>query len=86
VATALRTLDKNTFAKFHDGEDCAEVTILNHVPYGHKFATRDIADGEEIIKYGEIIGRATQGIKAGCHTHIQNMESLRGRGDLEKAR
>jgi altronate dehydratase small subunit len=64
----------------------AELLILNHIPYGHKFATRDIAKGEDIIKYGEVIGRATQDIKAGSHTHIQNLESLRGRGDLEKRR
>ena len=32
---------------------------------GHKFARRDIKMGETVIKYGEIIGRATSDIKEG---------------------
>jgi len=37
-----------------------------------------------ILKYGEVIGRATRDIEAGAHAHVQNIESLRGRGDWEK--
>ena len=32
------------------------------IPAGHKFALKEIAKGEYVIKYGEIIGRATQDI------------------------
>jgi altronate dehydratase small subunit len=85
VATALSTLKKNDKAKYRDGDSQTEILILEDIPYGHKFATKDIAIGEEIIKYGEVIGRATSDIKAGSHTHTQNLESLRGRGDLGKA-
>jgi altronate dehydratase small subunit len=38
--------------------------------------------GENILKYGEVIGRATKEIRAGTHAHFHNIESLRGRGDL----
>ena len=31
-----------------------------------------------------LIGRATTEIGAGRHAHVQNIESLRGRGDLGK--
>lgn len=44
---------------------------------------RDIQKGEYIYKYGEIIGKATKEILAGYHAHVHNIESLRGRGDLE---
>jgi len=37
-----------------------------------------------IYKYGEIIGRATQLISKGSYAHIHNIESLRGRGDIER--
>lgn len=47
-------------------------------------AIKDIPKGGEIIKYGEIIGRATANIEPGEHVHVHNVESLRGRGDLEK--
>ena len=29
------------------------------IPGGHKFALRDIKTGETVIKYGQVIGRAT---------------------------
>jgi altronate hydrolase len=40
---------------------------------GHKFALRDIAKGEAITKYGQIIGFATQTIPAGGHVHVHNV-------------
>ena len=51
------------------------------IPVGHKLAIRDINQGEIILKYGEVIGRATQNIRTGQHVHVHNLESCRGRGD-----
>ncbi|MDD6995416.1 MAG: altronate dehydratase family protein [Candidatus Borkfalkiaceae bacterium] len=45
------------------------------IPAGHKFALKDIAAGEYIIKYGEIIGKATQNIKKGEWVHTHNVKS-----------
>ena len=45
------------------------------IPAGHKFALRDIAKGEYVIKYGEIIGRATENIKKGEWVHTHNVKS-----------
>ena len=38
---------------------------LPGIPAGHKFALRDIAEGEEVIKYGYPIGHATRAIAKG---------------------
>ena len=54
------------------------------IPFGHKIALTAIAEGEPIVKYGEVIGRATQRITPGNHVHIHNVESLRGRGDVHE--
>ena len=43
---------------------------------------KKISKGENLIKYGEAIGQATQDIEEGQHVHVHNVESLRGRGDL----
>ena len=51
------------------------------IPLGHKLAVRAIRQGDIIVKYGEVIGRATQDIAAGRHVHVHNLESCRGRGD-----
>lgn len=63
--------------------ETARIILAEPVPYGHKVAVAPIRKGEMVIKYGEIIGRATEDIAAGCHVHVHNMESLRARGDLE---
>ncbi len=47
------------------------------VPFGHKIALKPLAKGEEIIKYGEVIGVASVGIKVGEWLHTHNVESIR---------
>lgn len=42
----------------------------------HKFALRDIAAGEKVIKYGMPIGMAVCDIKAGDHVHTHNLKTL----------
>ncbi len=65
VAVALVSLKK--------GEQAEGVTIAEDIEKGHKFALRAIKSGEQIVKYGEIIGRATRDIAAGEHVHCHNM-------------
>ena len=83
VATALRDIQPDEKIFISIGDRDKQVLIQEYIPYGHKFAAKDIGKGENILKYGEIIGRATRNIPSGAHAHIQNIESLRGRGDLE---
>ena len=45
------------------------------IPAGHKYALRKIAKDEYVIKYGEIIGRATQDIPEGEWVHTHNVKS-----------
>ncbi len=83
VATALKDLEAGQECRFLAGKTSRTVTIKEAIVYGHKFAVVDIAKGKNIIKYGEVMGRATADISKGSHAHIQNIESLRGRGDLK---
>lgn len=59
------------------------IDLLNDIPSNHKLAFRDIKRGEPIVKYGLNIGRASEDIRRGEHVHVHNIESNRGRGDLE---
>ena len=45
------------------------------IPAGHKYALKKISQGEYVIKYGEIIGRATQDIAEGEWVHTHNVKS-----------
>ncbi len=47
------------------------------IPIGHKLATRDIRNGETVVKYGHDIGRAVADIKAGEHAHVHNIKTKR---------
>jgi len=67
-----------------NGEE--EIEVRDEIRYGHKFALDDLAPGDPVMKYGEVIGQASQGIEKGSHVHVHNLESRRGRGDLEKKR
>lgn len=84
VATAVQELKAGQKAEVRLGRELHPVTVQEDIPYGHKFAFRPITCGDDILKYGEVIGRATGDIPAGRHAHVQNIESLRGRGDLRK--
>ena len=42
---------------------------------GHKYAARDIKKGENVIKYGNPIGHATEDIKKGDHVHSHNLKT-----------
>ncbi|MCW8355603.1 MULTISPECIES: UxaA family hydrolase [Marinomonas] len=50
-----------------------DITLLSYVPRGHKVALKEIAKGDNVIRYGQIIGQATQAIAVGEHVHVQNM-------------
>jgi len=86
VATALRDLAEGDEARVRVAERQFPVRIRQAIAFGHKLAAVDIRVGAEVRKYGEVIGRATQDILAGAHAHVHNIESLRGRGDLEAGR
>jgi len=77
VATSLADLAAGEAARWAGGE----VVLCDPIAFGHKFALTDIAAGDEILKYGEVIGLASQAIAAGAHVHVHNVESVRARGD-----
>ena len=52
-----------------------EITARQAVPFGHKLALATIGRGERVLKYGEVIGLATQPINKGDYVHIHNVES-----------
>ncbi len=49
------------------------VATTEPIPAGHKVALRPVAAGENVVKYGQIIGTATAPIAAGAHVHVQNL-------------
>lgn len=50
-----------------------DVAILEAIPGGHKFALKRHAVGDAVVKYRDVIGRATQPIAVGAHVHEHNV-------------
>ena len=62
VAVAINPLAKGTVVTV-DG--AGDVTLVSDIPAGHKFALKDIAEGENVIKYGFPIGHARHAVARG---------------------
>ena len=74
VAVALHPLEKGSVLNV-DGE---EITLIEDIPQAHKFALKDIKEGEPIIKYGLRIGYAKEDIKKGAWIHVHNIRTALG--------
>jgi altronate hydrolase len=51
------------------------IEVREPIALGHKLALRDIAAGEPVRKYGQIIGFASRAIPAGTHVHVHNLKA-----------
>lgn len=69
VAVALTALSAGTVLQV----DGREVTLLENIPQGHKFALAPIKAGNSVIKYGAPIGVAKVDIPAGAWVHTHNL-------------
>jgi altronate dehydratase len=55
--------------------DELSIIAVDAIPFAHKIALQPIAEGEQVIKYGVPIGRATEAIAPGRHVHVHNIKS-----------
>jgi altronate hydrolase len=59
------------------------VTLRDAVPAGHKLALAAIRGGEEIVRYGQVMGRSSCAIEPGQHVHTHNVAFEELRFDYE---
>ena len=55
--------------------DGKTITVNQDTPAGHKVLIKDVAQGEDIIKYGYPIGHAMQALKAGDWVNENNLKT-----------
>ncbi len=60
-----------------DNDETFHLTVKDAIPIGHKLALTDIAENSDVIKYGEVIGRAISPITSGAHLHVHNVKTKR---------
>lgn len=74
VAVALQPLKQGEVISL-GGQD---VTLVEDIEQGHKFALADLPENTNIIKYGTVIGHTTKEVKTGAHVHVENIRTNLG--------
>ena len=85
VAVAVAELAAGVRCTVRVGDDLLVVEIRETIPFGHKFALRKIDKGEDVLKYGEVIGEAAADIESGAWVHTHNLASKRGKERILEA-
>lgn len=78
VVVSIEEIAKGDLVTFRTetGEE-QSFQAIDAIPLYHKVALKDIPKGEQIKKYGENIGVASEQIEKGKHVHEHNVESVR---------
>jgi len=77
VAVVIESLSAGDVALVKVNGEVRKINVVENISIYHKIALFDIAEGQEVYKYGESIGRAVVSIKAGQHVHSHNLVSIR---------
>lgn len=76
VAVALKPIAKGTTVVVAG----TQVTMIEDIPQGHKFAIKPVKKGDAVIKYGFRIGFAQADVEVGGWIHTHNLKT--GLGEL----
>lgn len=85
VAVAVEDIEPEDLVNvtLRDGS-MQSIKALETIPFGFKVALTHIPVGGHIIKYGEIIGKATSDIELGAQVHVHNVEGVRAQIEEKK--
>ncbi|NNN11934.1 MAG: UxaA family hydrolase [Acidimicrobiaceae bacterium] len=78
VAVAVRDVEAGLGRlAFLNSDETLTLEAKEAIPLGHKVALEDIAEGSDIIEYGEVVGHSIAAIQAGSLVHVHNIRSNR---------
>lgn len=79
VIVAIEPITAGSEVVYRLNGEYHKLPAADNIPMYHKLARTDIAQGTQVIKYGEYIGEAGCAIAAGSHVHTHNVRSVRER-------
>lgn len=71
VVVAVRDLSAGTIVETSAGP----TPLPRAIPAGHKIAVRALSRGQEIHRYGQVIGFASEPVAPGDHVHVHNLHA-----------
>ena len=76
VFTCVEEVSAGNEVYYRKGNDILSVTAIEDIPYCHKVALKDFAEADDVIKYGESLGKTTCAVKKGGWLWDGNMRSV----------
>lgn len=76
VIVATEEIHAGDQVSYKKGSQILEVTARQDIPIYHKIAAETILCGDQIKKYGEVMGVALQNISPGDYVHVHNAGSV----------
>ena len=76
VVTCVEEVSKGSEVYYRKGDEILSLKAEEDIPYCHKIALKDFANGDEVIKYGEMLGKTTEAIAKGHWVSDKNMISV----------
>ena len=76
VVTCVTEVAKGEDVVYQKGSELLTVRAEEDIPYCHKIALKDFAEGDEVIKYGELIGKTDCAIAEGHLVNHENIHSV----------
>ncbi|MBR4655087.1 MAG: altronate dehydratase [Oscillospiraceae bacterium] len=76
VVTCVADVKCGETVCYRKGEQLLRLDAREDIPYCHKIALVDLREGDEVIKYGELIGKTDRAIAAGHLVNHENIHSV----------
>ena len=76
VVTCVTEVAKGEDVVYQKGSELLTVRAEEDIPYCHKIALKDFDEGDEVLKYGELIGKTNGPIAKGHLVNHENIHSV----------
>jgi len=76
VVTCVADIPQGSTVVYRKGNEKLTLIAEQSIPYCHKIALTDIAEGADVVKYGESLGVATRHIFRGHWVSHENLVSI----------
>lgn len=76
VVTCVKEIRAGEEVCYRTGTATASLTAREKIPRCHKVALADLREGDRVLKYGEMIGRLSRAVAAGCWVNEHNLYSV----------
>ena len=76
VVTCVTEVAAGQMVVYRKGDEICTLQAEEDIPYCHKIALQDFAKDEDVVKYGELIGRTMEPIGKGHWVSHNNIYSV----------